>query len=603
MCGIAGIVSNENNAFEFLHGSLRNLENRGRDSSGICCFEGNDLKMFKHASDDDKSALDYLKEKEHHFSRCNIGIGHTRWATHGERSTVNAHPHLCYRKRIALVHNGIIDNYLELKRLLGDHGIKCVSETDSEVVVNMISLMSKSRDLLTSIKVVCSMMKGTWSIVVIAREDPHALYFTRSKSPMIVAIADNKLIVSSEVSGLGDNVKTFAQTDEGEVYRISLDSYDSIKQLPTREIKQNKNSKSHHPYKHFTIKEIFEQKDTVKSAIAYGKRITIDNRVVLDGLEHKKEELIECQDLILLGCGTSYNAAAVAEKYFEDLNIFNRVKLMDGADFDASSVKNRKTAIILISQSGETKDLHRCIEICKEFALDVVTLGVVNVEDSIISQETDCGVHVNAEREVGVASTKSFTSQVLVLIQVALWFHQYKKPVETEIRNHLITQLSDFIFETPQILKYYASFDFVSIAKKLVNKSLFVLGKGKGCPIADEGALKIKELSYIHAEGYSYSSLKHGPLALIEKDTPVIFIANDENMKHSLENSIMEVKSRLGKTIVIGFGNADIPISIKNEFSYLWANIALQLLAYHLAVLKGHNPDKPRNLAKVVTVL
>lgn len=603
MCGISAILSNNTSVFHRLYDSLQNLKNRGNDSAGICCIDGKELKIYKRASDDKKSALEYLKLQEHQFAMCNIGIGHTRWATHGERSDINAHPHVCYHNRIALVHNGIIDNYVELREFLLTKGIKCNSDTDSEVVVNLISFLNKTKNLEQSISNACSMMRGTWSIVLISSDDPRALYFTRHKSPLIVAITNNEIVITSEVAGLDDDINTYAQIHECVVYHISWDSYDCIKKLPIRNITKTFNSKTPYPFSHFTIKEIYEQANTVKSAIAYGKRLTIDGKIVLKGLDHMKPDLLKCQDLVLLGCGTSLNAAAVSAKYFDDLDIFNRVIVMDGADFDAYTIKNRKTLLILISQSGETKDLHRCIEVCKEHHLDVVTLGVVNVEDSIISQETHCGVHVNAEREVGVASTKSFTSQVMVLVQIALWFHQLKKYNEFGIRNYLTSQLADFVFETPSILKYFMNFDFISVARKIMNKSAFVLGKGKGTHIANEGALKIKELSYIHAEGYSYSSLKHGPLALIEKDTPVIFIAHDPDLMDGLNNSIMEVKSRLGKPVVIGFGNADIPIKVKNEFGYLWCNMALQLLAYNLALMKGHNPDQPRNLAKVVTVL
>ena len=604
MCGITALLS-RNNVYDFLYNSLYNLQNRGYDSAGLCCVVDGEFEVYKKASDDHKNAIQYLAEQEHAFENCKIGIGHTRWATHGEKNDVNSHPHLCFRDEVALVHNGIIENYDELRVFLKAQGVSCKSATDSEVVVNLISFFDQQHkqdgDLTHAIEMACKVMKGTWALVIISKHDPNTIYFTRNRSPLVVACTDDEIMITSEVSGLIGKSSIYSMVDEGIIYKVSLNEKKCIDTLNKRELQQTKHTKTPFPFDHWTLKEIHEQSETVYSVINHGKRLTNDT-IVLNGLEHKRNELLACEDVIMLGCGTSLNAAKVVERYFDNMNIFNRVSCVDGAEFDVSLIKNRKTLLILISQSGETKDLHRCLEMCK--GENVVTLGIVNVPDSIISQETDCGVIVGADREVGVASTKSFTAQVMVLMMTALWFVQNKKMKDDDMYAYYIDQMNKFVAKTPAMIEYLSKFDYTKIVKSLNNKSAFVLGKGKGLAIASEGALKIKELTYCHAEGYSYSSLKHGPLALIEKGTPVIFIAHDRDCIESLNNSAHEVKARLGCPIIVGCSpDADVPIFEENEFSHMWCNIAVQFMAYYLAIDKGINVDFPRNLAKVVTVL
>lgn len=610
MCGITAIISrNQTNkksdVFKFLFGSLTQLQNRGYDSAGICGVnEYNKFVVHKKASDETQTALEKIKEEgQYSFDSCFMGIAHTRWATHGEKNDVNSHPHICYRNKVALVHNGIIENYDVLKKDLMKKGITFKSQTDSEVVVNLISYYYTQMNLLDAINKACGVLQGTWALAIIS-VDSDKLYFTRHGSPLIMAQTENDVVITSELSGLMSNVKDFNKytlVKELTVYQMTPDS---IIDCETKDVHFETCGVTPYPYPHWTLKEINEQADSIKRALNYGGRITADNKIRLGGLDTIKEALIRCNRVILVGCGTSFHSGIVGQHYMKQLRVFKSVQCINAAEFDEETIQSdyAETLVIFLSQSGETRDVIKCLEICKK--LNILTMGVVNVVNSYIANETDCGVYLNAGREVGVASTKSFTSQVIVLVLITLWFHQYKHSQDMHIRIKLLEELKSFADNTTEVLNNIQSYNFNEIVKSFQSNSMFVLGtKGKDMAVALEGALKIKEISYVHCEGSYTASLKHGPLALISKNTPVIYLISKDTDESTVFNAVEEVRSRGGTPYIVGnHENADIPIMSNNEFSFLWNNIVLQILAYYMSVSKNINPDMPRNLAKVVTV-
>lgn len=605
MCGITAIVSKNDGVFGFLFQSLQNLQNRGYDSAGIAAVNTDDeLVVYKHATDKSTSALEKLKKDETKFRRCSIGIAHTRWATHGEANDTNSHPHVCYRNKIALVHNGIIENYSTLKNDLMSKGIAFQSDTDSEVVVNLISYYNTTLPLFKSIKKAVKILQGTWALAIISMESK-MLYYTRHGSPLIMVKTDNEIVVTSEVSGLFTKNKEYtryAPVVEGKLYQMTPDS---IVDCEMKDVQFNMCDVTPYPYDHWTMKEINEQKEVVHRALNFGARVQADGSIRLGGLDKNAQRLAQCTNIILLGCGTSYHAGLVGENFFKKYCRQLNVRCLNAAEFDEDTViDHEKTAVVFLSQSGETRDLIKCLSICNK--LDIISIGVVNVVDSYIARESVCGVYCNAGHEVGVASTKNFTAQVLVLLLIVLWFHQLneKNVSDKKVRTHLTQELLEFATKTRTVLDELINFNYIKLIETLNKPSMFILGtKGKDTAIALEAALKIKEICYVHCEGTYTAGLKHGPLALVTEKLPVICLMSDSAEWSSIQNAMEEIKSRNGQTVLIGnHPSADIFIGEVNEFGFLWNNMALQLIAYHLSVHKGVNPDMPRNLAKVVTV-
>lgn len=606
MCGITAIVSKNEGVFAFLFQSLQNLQNRGYDSAGIAGISAyNELIVHKRATDASASALDKLKkEGQNAFHTCSVGIAHTRWATHGEANDVNSHPHVCYRNKIALVHNGIIENYSTLKKDLIAKGINFRNDTDSEVVVNLISYYNTTMPLFKSIKKAVKILQGTWALAIIS-VDSKMLYFTRHGSPLIMVKTDTEIVITSEVSGLytqNMHFTRYAPVIEGKLYQMTPDS---LVDCEMKDIQFSKCDVTPYPYDHWTMKEINEQKEVVHRALNFGARLQPDGRIHLGGMDDNYERLSQCNDVILLGCGTSFHAGLVGEHFFKKYCRKLNVRCLNAAEFDEDTVKDyEKTVVIFLSQSGETRDLIKCLNVCNK--CDIMTIGVVNVIDSYIAREVMCGVYCNAGREVGVASTKSFTAQVLVLLLIVLWFHQHKENhiSDTKVRAHLVQELLAFAAKTASVLDKLLGLNYNNFIKILNKPSMFILGtKGKDTAIAHEASLKIKEICYVHCEGTYTAGLKHGPLALITNSLPVVCLISNMAEWDGISNAMEEIKSRNGKTFLIGnHPSADILIDEENEFSFLWNNMALQLIAYHLSVHKGINPDLPRNLAKVVTV-
>lgn len=608
MCGIIGYLGLDN-FNDFIISGLKLIQNRGYDSVGIGTIINNELVIKKYASTNACNSLDKVQEEINTNNiKSNIAIGHTRWATHGGKTNINAHPHTDNKDRIAIVHNGIIENFLELKINLEKNGYHFKSSTDTEIIVVQIGYwLDQGFNLAISITKTIEMLSGTWALAIIDKLNPYKLWVVRNGSPLLLGFNEKFVLIVSEQISFGSYINNYIVLNNHDLIEITFD-----KEL--NKIIYSENIHSYHikiktsqeihlspkPYQFWMEKEIMEQSISVSRALNNGGRIESNVTVKLGGLESHKDILQDLNHLILLGCGTSFNAGLWSLNMFKSLEIFDTITIYDGAEFNIYDIpRNGKTGLVLLSQSGETKDLHRCLQIAKENNL--ITIGIINVVDSMISRETTCGVYLNAGREVGVASTKSFTSQCVVLTLVAIWFSQLKNSC-IEKRKELINNLKELPSQIDNILNnWYLVKNLVNL--NIFNKSCFILGKSSDEAIAKEGALKLKEISYIHTEGFSSSALKHGPFALITPGLPIIILDtclehHDKNM-----NALQEVKAREANVILIGFTEqCDLKIEYSKTFSGILANIYLQILSFEIAIKNGYNPDFPRNLAKVVTV-
>ena len=614
MCGIYGILSKEINAniIQFILDGLMQLQNRGYDSAGIYCINQNNEYLFKkYASDDSLDALDRLNKMNLENKNYTVGIGHNRWATHGAKTDINAHPHQSNNEEFIIVHNGIIENFQALKDGLISKGYTFYSQTDTEVIANLLEENYKEIvDTVQAIKKTIEMLSGTYGLVIIHKQQPSKLYCVRNGSPLLIGHNDDYCIITSEQSGFCKKVNTYITLNNDDVCEISIDAKNRIKidykiKTPSKQITLDNVELTPSPYEHWTLKEIYEQPQKILNSINLGGRILSNNQVKLGGLDRNKDKLQNIEHIILLGCGTSYYSCMYGKSFFKKLGNFNTIQLYDGADFDENDIPVKgETLIIFVSQSGETKDLHRCINIAKN--KNIITMGVINVVDSLIAREVDFGIYCNAGREMGVASTKAFTTQVICLCLCALWFSQDRN-INKHIRTHIIRDLQNLSADFTKCLDVaYSSVDSaVNILSKYNN--LFILGKNNDEAIAHEGALKIKEIAYIHSEGFSSSALKHGPFALLGPDMPLILLNNNVEYEPKVLNCYEEVASRKSPIIFIT-NNAHmqkentIYIPYNESFSSLLSIIPLQLIAYKISVLRGINPDKPKNLAKVVTV-
>jgi len=613
MCGIIGYLGNDK-AISIVIEGLTLLQNRGYDSVGISTIINNKPKLhtIKYASTNTYNSIELLKEKIAEQKKENqepyISIGHTRWATHGSKTDINAHPHHDNKDRISIVHNGIIENFCSLKKDLIQKGYKFISQTDTEVISVLIGYyLDNDFSMTDAIKQTVSQLKGTWALVMIHRKYPNKIWITRNGSPLLLGIEEDFVMVASEQIAFHNYIKHYVVLNNQDVIEVSLNdkkiSYNiNIQEYKTR-TKQRTDIIELSPigYDHWTIKEIYEQPDSVLRAMNNGGRILSDSTVKLGGLDSNKTNLQDIDHIILLGCGTSLHSGLWVVDIFKGLDIFDTVSIYDGADFNKRDIpKKGKVAAILISQSGETKDLHRCIQIIQEN--NMISIGVVNVIDSFIARESDCGVYLNAGREVAVASTKSFTNQCIVLSLIAIWFSQNKKTC-LEKRKRIIKDLHNLPFQMKEVLKMENIEKIKQISRTIhFTNSLFILGKGKEEAIAKEGALKIKEITYIHAEGYSSSALKHGPFGLIVPGLPIILFDVNDKYREKNENVLQEVNARGANVLKISDENGELIIKKNHTYGGILANIYIQLMSYYCALEKGLNPDFPRNLAKVVTV-
>ena len=620
MCGIFGIVLNNinENIYTLIINGLIQLQNRGYDSAGICVIKNNKFEVNKCASTNKLNAIDKLiNMKNIKESKANtyIGIGHNRWATHGVKNDTNAHPHLSGDACFVIVHNGIIENYNEIKQKLIKEGFIFNSQTDTEVIVNLLQYNynnnPKSNNMTDIIKQTIEELRGTYGLLIQSLYEPNKLYCVRNGSPLLIGQNEEEVIVTSEQSGFCNKMSNYITLHNDDICVITKTHDNIVINTTHNYIKKNvtvfDSNQTPHPYKHWTIKEINDQPDVILNSINKGGRIKNASEVKLGGLEQHANSLKNIDNIIILGCGTSFFAGLYGMYFFKQLCQFNTVQVFDGAEFNEQDIPIiGNTAFILVSQSGETKDLHRCIEISKNN--NITTIGIVNVVDSLIAREVDCGIYCNAGKEVGVASTKAFTSQVVCLSMAAIWFSTVQN-INEKKRVRMISDLHNLASDIKLTLEL-CSENIKEYITKINKSNMFLLGKGSDEFIAKEGALKIKEISYIHSEGYSSSSLKHGPFALLDENFPVIILNMDQTHRAKTLNCYQEVSSRNSPVLMITNDisiSSDVSCDIiyvpeNKSYASLLGIIPIQLLAYHLSINKGINPDKPKNLAKVVTV-
>lgn len=622
MCGITGFLGN-GDAFQYIWESLSLLQNRGYDSAGICSLNAtNSFILHKYASElrgIGGTALEKLsQDKPSHLGNTS-GIGHTRWATHGAKTDTNAHPHLDKNGIFSVVHNGIIENYLEIKEKFD---LECISQTDTEVIAQLCGYFFKKVEQIKNISqinweedVIRPMIKelqGTWGLVILCRYSPDSMYLCKNGSPLVLGIDRDYALVSSEQLSLSKYFNHYIPLEDGDILTI-LRKNGQVRLLSKKEYVSSKinceivENLTHY---HWTLKEILEQPQSIDRTLNHGGRILNNYEVKLGGLDSNRDLLLECDHCILLGCGTSLNAGYIGTKILKSLKTFQTVQAIDASEFVLDDIPIRgKTVFVLLSQSGETKDLHRCIEVIRKDSFPMI--GIVNVVGSLIARETLCGIYLNAGREMGVASTKSFTSQVIALTLLAIWYSQ-NRDLSGNLRYQYLQHLRKLSREVEGILEILSK-KMQKISQDISQtERMFILGRGQMQHVAEEASLKIKEIGYIHAEGYAGGSLKHGPFALIDEKTVVFLVAPRDDNFGKMINAAEEIHARGGKIfLVTNYGVNGFRKELFEDIIYVPQNdffqsvlmiLPFQLLAYYLALEKGHNPDFPRNLAKVVTV-
>lgn len=551
------------------------------------------------------------------------GIAHTRWATHGARTDENAHPHLDQSGRIAVVHNGVIENSNELKKeLQTQHGIHFRSETDTEVIAQLLGVyVNQGMSLLEAVKKTQDRLEGTWGLAILDKEHPDQILAVKNGSPLLVGIGEGKMFIASESAAFSRYTKEFIDLEDKEVAVLTAKGH-SLDRSRIEHAPQEHIQISPAPWPHWTIKEIMEQPAAISRALNYGGRILDESSTMLGGLDANRAVLSGVQHLVIAACGTSFYAGIAGAQYMRHLNAFKTVQVLDAAELTEEDMPKENGGLLVISQSGETKDVYTAMALAQQ--RDIPCFSVVNAVGSQIARHSACGVYLNAGREHAVASTKAFTCQVTVLALVAIWFSQVNAPQDKQKRRVMIEALHRLPTNVGMTLQSMRE-TIKKIAHKLftmgpggkIVEHMFILGKGAAHPVALEGSLKIKEISYIHAEGYPGGALKHGPYALIEKGTPIVLIVLNDKHAAKMKTVAEEVRARGAYTIVItnnaqmfeheleASKGADfdlIKIPSNGPMTNLLSVLPFQLLAYELSVMRKENPDRPRNLAKAVTV-
>lgn len=603
-------TSAKKNCVPIIIEGLKRLEYRGYDSAGIGVIKNEKVKVVKNKGKVSLLERKILSEK----LNSTIGLGHTRWATHGEPNEINAHPHINEDGTLFIIHNGIIENYQTLKKILREDGYTFRSETDTEVVAHLIdSFLKKGHNMFQSVRLALSEVDGAYGIAVVYQKEPDKIVVARKGSPLVLGIGENENFIASDVSALVAHTNQIIYLEDNEVVEVFADKVitktieDEDIQKEIIEINMTLDELDRGGYPTFMLKEIMEQPESVKNSMR-GRLIHEFGTVKLGGLENILERLIKSKRFIISACGTSWHSALVGEYMFEQfLRIPTEVEYASEFRY-RNPILNSDDTIFFISQSGETADTLAALREAKQKG--ALCLGICNVVGSSIARESDAGVYVHAGPEIGVASTKAFTSQLLVLALITLLLAR-RKDMSLVDGKKIVEEFYSIPEKISKILKLNSQIE--SIAEEFVDSHNFLyLGRGYNFPVALEGALKLKEISYIHAEGYPAAEMKHGPIALVDENMPVVFIAPKDSTYEKIISNIEEVKARKGKVIVIANESDDeidnlvdwvikVPDTIRLLMPVLTV-IPLQLLAYHIAVKKGLNVDQPRNLAKSVTV-
>ncbi|MCE7069451.1 MULTISPECIES: glutamine--fructose-6-phosphate transaminase (isomerizing) [Dyadobacter] len=611
MCGIVAYVGSRE-AYPLILKGLKRLEYRGYDSSGIALLENDKLDIYKKKG----KVSDLESELASKHLTATIGIGHTRWATHGEPNDVNAHPHYSNNRRLSIIHNGIIENYASIKQNLVTKGHKFLSDTDTEVLIHFIEDIQQETggSLESAVKHALKEVVGAYAIVVMSLDHPGQLIAARKGSPLVIGIGEDEFFFASDATPIIEYTKDVVYLDDYEVAvisdgRLSIQNLDNTETIPyIQKLEMELETIEKGGYDHFMIKEIFEQPRSIADSMR-GRLRADDAHLQLGGLANYLDKLAEADRIVIVGCGTSWHAGLVAEYLFEELARVN-VEVEYASEFRyRNPVINEKDIVIAISQSGETADTLAAIELAKSKGATI--FGVCNVVGSSIARATHAGAYTHAGPEIGVASTKAFTAQVTVLTLIAIATAKRKGTISEETYRQLLIELETIpakvekVFENANKIKEIA-FIFTYA------RNFIYLGRGLNFPVALEGALKLKEISYIHAEGYPAAEMKHGPIALIDEDMPVVFLATKDGSYEKIVSNIQEVKARKGRVIAIVTegdtlipGMVDFVIEVPKVHELLTplvSVIPLQLLSYYIAVMRGRNVDQPRNLAKSVTV-
>jgi glucosamine--fructose-6-phosphate aminotransferase (isomerizing) len=614
MCGIVGYIGHRE-AYPIIIKGLKRLEYRGYDSAGIALYDGNDIKLSKTKGKVDDLEKRVINEISTYGS---LGIGHTRWATHGVPNDVNSHPHYSNSGDLVIIHNGIIENYESLKKELITRGYTFESDTDTEVLINLIEDVKKNENvkLGKAVQIALNQVIGAYAIAVFDKNKPDEIVVARLGSPLAIGIGEEEFFIASDATPFLEYTKNAIYLEDEEMAVVRLKKGVKIRKIKddslvdpyVQELQLNLEQIEKGGYEHFMLKEIYEQPRAILDT--YRGRLSVEQAIIkMAGVEDNMKKFLNADRIIIVACGTSWHAGLVAEYIFEDLARIP-VEVEYASEFRyRNPVITENDIVIAISQSGETADTLAAIKLAKSRGAFV--FGVCNVVGSSIARETNAGAYTHAGPEIGVASTKAFTTQITVLTLMALRLARAKGTISSsDYRMHLI-ELEMIPEKVENALKSDAHIKMIADTYKDASNCLY-LGRGYNFPVALEGALKLKEISYIHAEGYPAAEMKHGPIALIDENMPIIVIATKKGHYEKVVSNIQEIKSRKGKIIAIvtegdetvkeiADHTIEVPETIES-LSPLLTTIPLQLLSYHIAVMLGKNVDQPRNLAKSVTV-
>ena len=612
MCGIVAYVGYRD-AYTIVVEGLKRLEYRGYDSTGVNIGDNNNFKLFKTKGK--VSDLELFVDKKDVTGT--ISIGHTRWATHGKPNQINSHPHLSGDGRLSIIHNGIIENYDSLKKVLTEKGHIFISDTDTEVLIHLIEevKISENVSLFEAVRLALTQVVGAYAIVVMEKGNNRELIVARKGSPLVIGVSDNEFFVGSDASPIIKYTDEVIYLQDSEIARLNCDEKIDIKTINDEQVSSNiqkleikLENIEKDGFPHFMLKEIYEQPKSIIDTMR-GRLDLRNNEIKLGGISEYSNKLINSKRIIIVACGTSWHAGLIGEYVLED---FTRipVEVEYASEFRyRNPIINNEDVIIAISQSGETADTLAAVELAKSKGATV--LGICNVVGSSIARTTHEGIYTHAGPEIGVASTKAFTTQVIVLILLALKVGKLKGNLTLTEYHQIINEIDLIADKVRKVLKTNSQIELIAQQFKDAQNFLY-LGRGYNFPVALEGALKLKEISYIHAEGYPAAEMKHGPIALIDEDMPIVVIATKKGNYEKVLSNIQEVKARGGRLIsIVTEGDiavkelSDYCIEIPkcfNELTPLLTNIPLQLLSYHIALLRGCDVDQPRNLAKSVTV-